>query len=165
MDGKNNIQKYNNKNSFFLFSKDGYAAVSDYMRTLSYQILVFSFGVVFLVRSLELKNLSNSIIVAAVGSLLCLLFMYLFIGSMFDFINKSTVNIDNEIKKNNDQSSVSYKSWFKKLISNLRIVFNLKISLFLEFFINITFILMLSFVIFFAAGYAAVGIYKTLFLG
>lgn len=165
MDEKNNIEKYNNKNSFFLFTKNGYTAVSDYMRTLSYQILVFGFGVVFLVRSLDLKNLSNSIIVGAVGSLFCLLFMYLFIGSMFDFINKSTVNIDNEIKKNNDQFSLSYNSWFKRIISNLRIVFNLKISLFLEFFINVTFILVLSFVIFFAAGYTAIGIYKTLFLG
>ncbi|MDC5417483.1 hypothetical protein ACT4VL_04680 [Acinetobacter baumannii] len=162
----------NNKksaNKLFLFTSEGNKAVFDYMRNLTPQVLIFSVGVVFTIRTYELPFSNKSIILGLVAFAMFFVFIYLIMANIIDFIDKISNFMYEEIKKiegyKKDKDLSKFKYWFTHLIGVLSLTFKKKRSLVYEFILALVFLIIPSVVVFITSGHTAISIYRSLFGG
>ncbi|MCH4247572.1 MAG: hypothetical protein LKF82_07000 [Acinetobacter populi] len=169
MSNNSNDNKEKSNRELFLFTSDGRKAVLEYMRNLTPQVLVGSVWMVFAVRSIELSFSGKTIVFWFVTLTLSCLFCYLVMGSMIDFINKSTEHMQNKIKKIDGfkpcENPNNFKVWSKYLCTTLKLVFKSEKILFVEFILTILFLLTPTIAVLFLVAKQADDLYRSLLGG
>lgn len=168
MNERNNNNKKSNR-ELFLFTSDGSKAVLEYMRNLTPQVLVGSVWVLFSVRSIELSLSYQTIVFWVVTVSMGLLFLYIVISNMTDFIDKSSKHMDKKIKGIEGfkpcENPYNFRVWVRHLWETLKLVFKNEKVLFIEFIFTIIFLLIPTVVVLFIAAKQADDLYKALLGG
>lgn len=167
MNEKNNDKK--SSRELFLFTAEGRKAVMEYMRNLTPQVLVGSAWVVFAVRSMQLSFSWKTLIFWGVTCGMVVLFFYIVISNMTDFINKITEHMEKKVKGIDGfqpcENPYNFQIWIRHLGKTLKLVYENEKILFVEFFLAIFFLITPTIIVFLIAAKQADDLYRSLIGG